>query len=273
MPAKVSASTTQLANHCGDSLCGEMKLKPELWGPIAAVAGLAVAGGAAGAAVAGVDASHQDPAKDHDEKSMHATEKEHHASAAQSREFHASAAQSGERHGPAAESRETSPVLSKVVANAPAFNSKMASAGALPSGGTVKSQGFASPVIQSAAPAAPVAGIPDSVVPSAASVTPAPGQADLRWPWLVGGIALCGCCCLCLCGFALSLFLCGDSKSVRKCTRRLCPSLASEPTPRKSKVSPSPLASRERTASDVEDAPLLPEGSALPKFWDWLGNW
>jgi hypothetical protein len=127
----------------------------------------------------------------------------------------------------------------------------------------------------------------------APTLTPPPAAQEVQFgqAWLLAGIAALACCCLC--GVLVLALLSKQAKSARRCTREVCPDVFEEEMPdgveddddddevaddaeleRASwqKLSKSRPHTSSFPRSDCEDMPLLPEGTALPKFWKWLST-
>jgi hypothetical protein len=116
--------------------------------------------------------------------------------------------------------------------------------------------------------------------------TVAPADGFGSWAWILVGVVALACCLFVIAG-GFILIVSAQEKQSRNCTRifmgsgedetesdAYTHSSVSSRQSERPRVFVAGQQSRPRaisnTPSDVEDAPLLPEGSALPKFWTWL---
>jgi hypothetical protein len=265
----VSTTPEPNSKNCGDSLCGKMKDKShsEMWIPIAAIAGVVGTGVAAGGVAAGVLAAQQ--------KKKSAGKGAASSTAAAAPEI----------------LQDAVTTTSGVLANA--FLAGQTTSNLI-------SQKMAAPP-QLAAKRSGAAYTENGLVVRAASSQPAPGEAtpaeagSATAGWIVVFIlALGACVALLLCTL---VFMIRSRKKIKACARHLFPTEAegdaddstdmsassrassmdpgSQHIPRAalSRAGPAPRRMSAVNGSDVEDAPLLPEGAALPKFWTWLKEW
>lgn len=248
--------------HCGTSFCGDLPVpsSPKVWGPIVAGTGIAIAAGIT-AGVVKYEGSNTS------------------SSTGSSPDLDAGAAvapsdiiSQADRHAKmVAASSDSDPTLT--------LSPEMAS------------------VISEKMPLPPHFLAPAAATVAKHRVSVAPAEQAQHWDgWLLVVLAVIGC--SCLCGTSLLIHLCRSSRPARKCTRQICPSLLAprglegtesvaaglrpnvlvRPYERYDvgSVRGAPAAriqSNITNSSDVEDAPLLPEGAGLPKFWGWLHNW
>jgi len=121
-----------------------------------------------------------------------------------------------------------------------------------------------------------------------ATVTPSPSGAQTSMS-LMPVILTVSAVVLFFIAISVLLLLLSRKNAARKCVREVCdnslcesqhdeqdddPDFLQKAYKERSYKSVPELSSHSTMAtSDLEDAPLLPEGAALPKFWQWLGNW